>query len=74
MDREAHHDALIFRLTHPVPVTSKVQPVRLPPPDADYLYTPAFISGWGVHTRNGQRSETLKAAELTVRTRRRRKF
>ncbi len=49
-------------------MTSRVHPVRLPTtPDAeDYMYSSAFVAGWGVHDRGGAPSNTLKAAELTV--------
>ena len=57
---------LVFRLRRPVPVTEKMQPIRLPLTNRDYFGHMAFVSGWGIQNRRNARSSNLKAAELTV--------
>ena len=60
---------MLLKLSHPVAISTKVQPVRLPDPrNKDYVYEPAFVSGWGIHNRRDGPSGNLKAAELTVCT------
>ena len=66
-DHESH-DLALFVLATPVKYTSKVGPICLPEPDAEYGGLKAVAAGWGKTGPNKEQSNVLKSVELEVST------
>jgi len=65
------HDFALLLLQHPAKYTSKVSPICLPEPNAEFGGLTATAAGWGrtdKPTVNSRQSPVLKAVDLTVDT------
>ena len=62
-----NHDFALLLLEHPAKYTSKVSPICLPEPNAEFRELKATAAGWGRYEQKlGKQSHVLRAVDLTV--------
>ena len=62
-----NHDFALLLLEHPAKYSSKVSPICLPQPNAEFGELKATAAGWGRYEQKlGKQSHVLRAVDLTV--------
>lgn len=65
-DNTLYHDISLLKLSSPVPISSEVLPVCLPPPNPTYAGKTATVTGWGTTSSGGSSSSILKEVAVPV--------